>query len=68
LRQVRLAKVREELLSSDGGTTVTDVALKYGFAHYGRFSRYYRALFSEAPAVTLRRSRLWLRGASKDLR
>ena len=54
----------EELLRGDVSSTVTEVALKYGFGHPGRFSRYYQAMFGEAPAVTLRRSRHLLRGAS----
>jgi AraC-like DNA-binding protein len=57
LRQVRLMKVREELQRSDpaGGVTVTDVALKWGFSHLGRFSESYRRRFGEPPSATLRR-------------
>ncbi|WP_094783336.1 helix-turn-helix domain-containing protein [Paraburkholderia ribeironis] len=38
-------------------TSVTDVALRLGFAHVGRFSADYRAAFGEPPAATLRRYR-----------
>lgn len=57
LRQVRLQYARDALLCADGGSTVTMVALRYGFAHSGRFSAYYRSTFGEAPNITLRRGR-----------
>lgn len=57
LRQVRLQRVRDELLRSDGQGNVTTVALRYGFVHLGRFSAYYRSTFGEAPSLTLRRGR-----------
>jgi hypothetical protein len=37
-------------------TSVTDIALRFGFSHLGRFSAYYEAKFDEQPSVTLRRS------------
>lgn len=55
LRQVRLQRVRDELLRRDCTTGVTAVALRFGFAHLGRFSAYYRAAFGESPSVTWRR-------------
>jgi AraC-like DNA-binding protein len=57
LRQRRLEQAHDELLSLDpaGGAKVTDVALRYGFAHGGRFAAAYRARFGEPPSVTLRR-------------
>jgi AraC-like DNA-binding protein len=57
LRKIRLQRVREELLRSGAETNVTAVALRYGFAHLGRFSAHYRSAFGEAPSVTLRRGR-----------
>lgn len=36
-------------------TSVTEVALKYGFGHVGRFSERYRERFGESPRDTLRR-------------
>jgi AraC-like DNA-binding protein len=57
LRQVRLQCARDELLCADGQNTVTMVALRYGFAHLGRFSAYYQSTFGESPNVTLRRGR-----------
>lgn len=38
-------------------TSVTDVAMRWGFWHFGRFSGQYKQLFGEAPSATLRRSR-----------
>lgn len=57
LRQVRLRRAREELLASDGEVSVTAVALRYGFAHLGRFSAHYHSAFGEKPGTALRRSR-----------
>lgn len=58
LRQLRLAKVREELLAAEPGTvSVTDVSARWGFTHLGRFAAAYRALYSERPSNTLRSAR-----------
>ena len=53
LTQTRLQHVRDDLLRE--GVNVTDVALKYGFSHLGRFSAQYHAAFGERPSATLRR-------------
>jgi AraC-like DNA-binding protein len=37
------------------GTTVTEVALRFGFAHTGRFAAAYRRRYGQAPSATLRR-------------
>lgn len=56
LLRVRLERVRIELLRSDPGTTsVQDVARRWGFAHLGRFSGTYAAVYGEYPRHTLRR-------------
>ncbi|MBI5716924.1 MAG: AraC family transcriptional regulator [Burkholderiales bacterium] len=56
LREQRLHAVREALAgASDGGTRVTDTALRFGFTHLGEFSRAYRLRFGEAPRETLAR-------------
>jgi len=57
LREIRLGRVREQLLRAPEGTSVTSVATENGFLHLPRFSAYYRAAFGEAPLATLRRSR-----------
>jgi len=51
------ASSRDDLLRLDGDVSVTNVALRYGFSHLGRFSSYYQSAFGEAPSVTLRRGR-----------
>jgi AraC-like DNA-binding protein len=55
LRETRLQCVRDALLVGEADN-VTDLALRYGFAHLGRFSAYYQAKFGEPPSTTLRRS------------
>jgi AraC family ethanolamine operon transcriptional activator len=57
LTRVRLHRVREALLTgTQGTTTVTTEALRWGFWHFGDFSRTYRACFGELPSETLRRA------------
>lgn len=56
LRDVRLARAREELIASDRSiTTVAATAARWGFAHTGRFAVLYRRTFGESPHETLRR-------------
>lgn len=58
LRHLRLDRARTELLSADPGTvTVTAVASRWGFLHFGRFAQQYRQKFGESPSVTLRSGR-----------
>jgi len=57
LRKVRLQKVREEILSDDGASTVTEIATRWGFNHLGHFSAEYRRHYGETPSATLRRRR-----------
>ena len=50
----RLNAARLDLLRNDIQTvSVTTVATRWGFYHFGRFSAAYRRLFGEAPSVTL---------------
>jgi AraC-like DNA-binding protein len=52
--QARLKKARDDLSRAvPGATTVTDVALKWGFAHVGRFARRYREAFGVNPSKAL---------------
>lgn len=53
-RAARLEGARKELLE-DAGAAVTQVALRWGFNHVGRFSAAYRQRFGEAPLATTRR-------------
>jgi AraC-like DNA-binding protein len=57
LREIRLERVRKQLLAANESTSVTSVALENGFLHLPRFSGYYRAAFGETPVATLRRNR-----------
>lgn len=55
LREVRLRRVHEELrLADPARTNVTEVAVRWGFLHAGRFSVQYRQRFGESPSATLR--------------
>ncbi len=57
LMRVRLHRVREALLAgTHGTTTVSAEALKWGFWHFGEFSRAYKDCFGELPSDTLRRA------------
>jgi AraC-like DNA-binding protein len=56
LREMRLRRVREELLHPPATTTVTEIAIRWGFAHLGRFSGLYRRRFGEQPSATLAHS------------
>jgi len=53
LRHYRLNEARRALVQDGNrGATVTEVALRFGFHHLGRFSEQYHAMFGEAPSVT----------------
>ncbi|WP_144759014.1 helix-turn-helix transcriptional regulator [Curtobacterium sp. 9128] len=56
LRGIRLDRIRQELVrSSPGEATVASVAVRWGFAHLGRFSAAYASRFGEYPRDTLQR-------------
>ena len=57
LREVRMQEVRTGLLQAGENTNVSGEAARWGFLHFGRFSREYRSRFGELPSQTLRRSR-----------
>jgi AraC-like DNA-binding protein len=55
LIRLRLHRVRQALLAAThGSTTVSAVALDWGFWHFGEFSRAYKDCFGELPSDTLR--------------
>lgn len=57
LRDTRLARAHTDLHRADPAThTVTDIAMRWGFPHPGRFARYYRAAYGTNPSTTLGRS------------
>jgi AraC-like DNA-binding protein len=54
-RRLRLNEARRDLFrSSHREVTVAQVALRWGFDHFGRFSVDYHNLFGETPTTTLR--------------
>ena len=54
LRMCRLNRVRIMLRVSDPKcTTVTAIAMRYGFLHLGRFASDYKQVFDEHPSATL---------------
>jgi AraC-like DNA-binding protein len=57
VRLVRLRQAHLDLLAADPttGTTVTQVAARWGFFHPGRFARYYREIYGASPYQTLLR-------------
>lgn len=55
LRQIRLRRAHRDLMAGDPARdTVAAIAIRWGFAHTGRFSQAYRAEFGQSPSVTLR--------------
>ncbi len=57
LRDARLEQAHRELLSPDPATSVTDVATRWGFNHFGRFAGVYRQRFGCTPRETLHAAR-----------
>jgi AraC-like DNA-binding protein len=49
----RLHRVRSALQTAEPETTVTAIAVEFGFWHFGRFAAAYRKLFGESPSATL---------------
>ena len=58
LKTLRLNSAHHDLLRAGARTRVTDVALDWGFVHFGWFSQDYRRLFGETPSQTLHRRRM----------
>ncbi len=54
-RDQRLAHAHADLMAGAG--SVTEVALRWGFAHFGRFAEMYRGRFGLSPRDTLRAAR-----------
>lgn len=56
LRELRMQRARDEL-AAGLAAQVAACALRWGFAHAGRFSMEYRKRFGESPSATLARGR-----------
>jgi AraC-like DNA-binding protein len=55
LRRLRLNAARSELTRPGSNDPVSDIAIRCGFTHLGRFATEYRRLFNETPSATRRR-------------
>lgn len=57
LRRTRMDAAHRDLAAGDptAGDTVKDIAARWGFAHPGRFARYYRQIYGVTPRHTLER-------------
>ena len=58
LLRMRLTEARAELQRCDPSASISDVALRCGLTHVGRFAAEYRKAFGELPSATLRRARV----------
>jgi AraC-like DNA-binding protein len=54
LRNVRLDRVHEELLSRTDNVPVSEIAHRWGFSHLGRFAEQYKRKFGILPSETAR--------------
>ena len=52
----RLNGARTDLMN--GATSVSEVALQWGFTHFGRFSGSYKKLFNESPKATIEHQKI----------
>ncbi|MBB4841859.1 AraC-like DNA-binding protein [Paucibacter oligotrophus] len=57
LRELRLRHAHDDLLRAEPDSHITEVALRWGFYHLGRFAQEYREMFDESPRDTLASSR-----------
>jgi AraC-like DNA-binding protein len=62
LQAERLEPAREMLVHALPGASVTEIAIKCGFGHLGRFSVAYRDRYGECPSATLRCARMSIDG------
>jgi AraC-like DNA-binding protein len=55
VRNLRFERAHQELLKAGEGSQISAIALRWGFAHLGRFAVEYRQRFGESPSETLGR-------------
>ncbi len=58
LRAARLERAHRDLQEARHGASVTDIATRWGFTHFGRFAETYRQRFGCTPRQTLQEARL----------
>ena len=53
---MRLERAHNDLRAADpvSGTTVAEIAARWGFAHHGRFAALYQSSYGHSPSQTLR--------------
>ena len=56
-KKYRLEEVRRNILRSGSRSSISGIAMDWGFTHLGRFSIEYKKQFNELPSETLKRSR-----------
>jgi transcriptional regulator GlxA family with amidase domain len=54
LRQIRLERARETILTTSSDVRIASIALDCGFTHFGRFAQAYKERFGESPSRTVR--------------
>ncbi|MDI9904492.1 AraC family transcriptional regulator [Rhodococcus sp. IEGM 1406] len=54
LLDIRLERVHADLVDADDSTTVTDVAVRWGFTHTGRFASSFRRKYGVLPSEVFR--------------
>ena len=57
LRNTRLQRAHEDLLQGRRDASVTEIAERWGMAHLGRFSQYYKSRYGCSPQETLKSAR-----------
>ena len=53
LRRLRLIAARQEILQANSAS-IADIAMRFGYSHFGRFATDYRRCFGETPSATYR--------------
>jgi AraC-like DNA-binding protein len=57
LRTTRMERARNDFLARHETTTVSEIAARWGFLHFGRFASEYAKRYGEMPSETMRRSK-----------
>jgi AraC-like DNA-binding protein len=55
LHDVRLERAHRDLIDAEPGATVTEIAMRWGLTHTGRFAADYRQRYGRSPSETLSR-------------